>query len=78
MKPNLNSFVIGDPKKCIGCRSCEVACAVAHSENNTGLTVGTMESPIIPRLFYLKNNNSVMEVQCRHCERCTLCKCMSS
>lgn len=68
MKPDLNSFVIGDPKKCIGCRSCEVACAASHRENNTGLTVGTMDSPIIPRLFYIKNNNSVMEVQCRHCE----------
>lgn len=59
MKPDTNSLVIGDPKKCIGCKCCEVACAVAHREDNAGLTVGTMDSPIIPRLFYIKNNNSV-------------------
>ncbi|MCT8978231.1 4Fe-4S dicluster domain-containing protein [Clostridium sp. CX1] len=68
MKPDLNSFVMGDPNKCIGCRSCEVACAAAHREDNTGATIGTMDTPIIPRLFFIKNKNAAMEIQCRHCE----------
>lgn len=68
MKQDLNAFVIGDPSKCIGCRSCEVACAAVHREDNTGCTIGTMEAPITPRLYYVKDKDMVMTVQCRHCE----------
>ncbi len=68
MKPDLNSFVIADPSKCIGCRSCEVACAAVHRDNDAGLTVGTMETPIVPRLFLIKEEKIVMPIQCRHCE----------
>ncbi|MDU3890238.1 MAG: electron transport protein HydN, partial [Serratia liquefaciens] len=28
----MNRFIIADPKKCIGCRTCEIACGMAHSE----------------------------------------------
>lgn len=68
MKPDLNSFVIGDPNKCIGCRSCEVACAAVHRKDNSGATVGTMDTPITPRLFFIKNKDAAMRIQCRHCE----------
>ena len=26
-----NCFVMADPNKCIGCRTCEAACAIEHS-----------------------------------------------
>lgn len=68
MKPDLNSFVIGDPNKCIGCRSCEVACAAVHRGDNSGKTVGTMDTPITPRLFFIKSKEAAMAIQCRHCE----------
>lgn len=68
MKPDLNSFVIADPNKCVGCRACEVACAAVHRENHEGATVGTMDSTILPRLFLVKNKEIVMPIQCRHCE----------
>ncbi len=29
----MNRFIIADATKCIGCRTCEVACAVSHQEN---------------------------------------------
>lgn len=29
----MNRFIIADATKCIGCRTCEVACAVSHHEN---------------------------------------------
>lgn len=32
MKPDLNSFVMVDPDKCVGCRACEIACAAKHRE----------------------------------------------
>ncbi len=28
----MNDFVIADPGKCIGCRTCEVACVMAHQK----------------------------------------------
>ena len=26
----MNRFIIAEPQNCIGCRTCEVACALAH------------------------------------------------
>lgn len=67
MNKKLNSFVVADPHKCIGCKACELACAVAH-DNNVGKTVGTVETPIMPRLFLVKTAEVTMPIQCRHCE----------
>lgn len=33
----MNRFIIADPKKCIGCHTCEVACVVSHQEQETGI-----------------------------------------
>jgi len=33
MEQAMNSFIVADPAKCIGCRTCEVACVVSHQEN---------------------------------------------
>ena len=30
----MNRFIIADASKCIGCRTCEVACVVSHQENS--------------------------------------------
>ena len=29
----MNRFIIADASKCIGCRTCEVACVVSHQEH---------------------------------------------
>ena len=29
----MNAFIMADAEKCIGCRTCEVACVVAHQQN---------------------------------------------
>ncbi|KAE9797459.1 electron transporter, partial [Escherichia coli] len=29
----MNAFIMADAAKCIGCRTCEVACVVAHQQN---------------------------------------------
>lgn len=69
MKNKLGSFVIADPNKCTGCRSCEVACFTMHNkENKVAYTVGTVEIPVIPRLYLVKDDKFCMPVQCRHCE----------
>lgn len=69
MKNNLNNFVVADPNKCIGCKACEVACFVVHNaNNNVGYTVGTVTTPIIPRLNLVREEEFTMPIQCRHCE----------
>lgn len=68
MSLDLNSFVVADPSKCIGCRACEIACAAGHRENNNGKTIGTMNRVVTPGLFMVKDEGMVMPIQCRHCE----------
>jgi electron transport protein HydN len=63
----LNSFVVADPNKCIGCKVCEVACAVTHSDVQL-TTCGNMEVPVIPKLYLVKTAEVTMPIQCRHCE----------
>lgn len=50
MAAKLNAFVIVDPGKCIGCRACELACAVIHARTGTKVA-GAMDIPVIPHLF---------------------------
>lgn len=61
------AFVLADPTRCIGCQSCEIACAVAHL--GTSVTVaGEMEVPFQPRLHVVRTSQVTMPIQCRHCE----------
>lgn len=63
----MNTFVIADPDKCIGCRTCEIACVVAHSEQN----IFTQESNDIdfnPKLSVVKTLEVSAPIQCRQCE----------
>jgi len=67
MGTKLNCFVVADPDKCIGCKACEVACSVVHSDSLV-TTAGTMTNPIIPKLYLVKTAEVTMPIQCRHCE----------
>ena len=41
MRNEISSFVIADPTKCVGCRTCELACFTVHnSKNETNSQVG--------------------------------------
>lgn len=63
----MNSFIIANPKKCIGCRTCEVACVMAHSKDN--LLISTNKKMIFnPKLSVIKTANVTAPIQCRHCE----------
>jgi electron transport protein HydN len=67
MNTKLNSFVVANPQECIGCKVCEIACAVAHLDKEAK-TVGNIDIPVIPRLYLVKTAEVTMPIQCRHCE----------
>nr|WP_113868507.1 4Fe-4S binding protein [Brenneria salicis]NMN92056.1 electron transport protein HydN [Brenneria salicis ATCC 15712 = DSM 30166]RBP59514.1 electron transport protein HydN [Brenneria salicis ATCC 15712 = DSM 30166]RLM29421.1 effector protein [Brenneria salicis ATCC 15712 = DSM 30166] len=61
----MNRFVIADSNKCIGCRTCEVACMLAHSD---GKTASLSPKTFSPRLTVIKGLNVSTTIQCRQCE----------
>ncbi|MFE8153000.1 4Fe-4S dicluster domain-containing protein [Brenneria goodwinii] len=61
----MNRFVIADSRKCIGCRTCEIACVLAHSD---GKTSSLSPEHFSPRLKVVKGLNISTTIQCRQCE----------
>ncbi len=59
----MNRFIIADATKCIGCRTCEVACVVSHQENQdcASLTPETF----LPRIHVIKGVNISTATVCR-------------
>ncbi len=64
---NMSTFVVANPRKCIACKSCEIACAVAHLKT-TVATAGGLNAPFQPRLSLVQTPLLAMPVQCRQCE----------
>lgn len=57
-----------DPSRCLGCRSCEIACAVAHSSSGT-LYGAVAERPLPRRRVVVEQAGALKApVACRHCE----------
>jgi electron transport protein HydN len=62
----MNKLVIADPGKCIGCRTCEVSCVLAHSAPDALNKLAA--AYFIPRLKVVKTSRVSTPVQCRQCE----------
>lgn len=56
----MNSFVIADPRNCIGCFACMAACIESHRQ--VGLQA-------YPRLYVTRTIAGMIPLQCRHCEQ---------
>ena len=58
------------PERCLSCRSCEIACAVAHSESKN-LFSAMGEKPAPKKRIYLEyapDLGASFPITCRHCE----------
>jgi len=55
--------------RCVGCRHCEIACAVEHSENKELLLTFSEEKPSHPRIHVESVDNYLsFPNRCRHCD----------
>lgn len=63
----MNQFVKAAPLRCIGCRTCMIACVVAH-EGKHIFEIDPDSYNFNPRLFMVKTARLSAPVQCRHCE----------
>lgn len=68
-----------DVKRCLGCRSCEIACALAHSKTRSLFSEAKDGFLPLPRKKIYFNKGKNYPVSCRHCEepKC-LDACMSA
>lgn len=58
-----------ETEKCLGCKSCELACAVARDSAGGKLAEAVGETPLpAPRVRVTGGNRGCMPVQCRQCE----------
>lgn len=67
-----------DITKCVGCRSCEMACAVEHSKGKN-IFSAIKESPLPKKMVRTENVGSkIISLHCQHCEDAPCIKaCMS-
>ncbi len=63
----MNGYVQGDPMLCIGCRTCTIACVVAH-EGKRIFEIDPDGYDFHPKLKVVKTFNVSVPVQCKHCE----------
>ncbi|MDR1229916.1 MAG: 4Fe-4S dicluster domain-containing protein [Spirochaetaceae bacterium] len=63
----MNSFVLANPIRCIGCRTCAIACVVAH-EGKHIFEIDPDGYAFNPKLFMVKTAKVSAPIQCRHCE----------
>jgi Fe-S-cluster-containing hydrogenase components 2 len=59
----MNRFIMADAAKCIGCRTCEAACAVAHQDSDA-----VSSATFSPRIRVVKGDAYTTAVGCHQCE----------
>ena len=59
--------IIADEAKCMGCRACEFACALAHA-NTDDLVRAVYQEGARPRVYIEAAGGAAVPLQCRHCD----------
>jgi carbon-monoxide dehydrogenase iron sulfur subunit len=59
--------IVADPKRCLACRTCELACAVAHAASDD-LVQTVLSQRVKPRIYIESAGRLAVPLQCRHCE----------
>lgn len=59
--------ILVDLGKCLGCSSCALSCAVAHSASKSLFGALAEESPPRARVTVERAEDRIFPIQCRHC-----------
>ncbi len=59
----MNKFIAAEAAECIGCHACEIACAMAHNQENWPLS----HSDFRPRIHVVGKGQAANPVACHHC-----------
>jgi len=59
--------IVADPRRCLACRACELACAIAHSGTDD-LVEAILNQDAKPRIYVESAEGLAVPLQCRHCE----------
>ncbi|WP_108649470.1 4Fe-4S dicluster domain-containing protein [Dongshaea marina] len=62
----MSRFIVTDPNRCIACRTCEVACVVAHTEGED-ISILSPEY-FAPRIHVIQTEEISTAITCRQCE----------
>ncbi|WP_127956561.1 4Fe-4S binding protein [Serratia microhaemolytica] len=65
----MNKLIVADAEKCIGCRTCELACALAH-----GQSTKLQPQNFMPRLQIVKTRHVSVPIICHQCENAPCAK----
>jgi carbon-monoxide dehydrogenase iron sulfur subunit len=59
--------IVAESAKCLGCRTCEIACALAHADTDD-LVTAIFAQGAKPRIYIEAAGGFAVPLQCRHCE----------
>lgn len=68
MKEQENVIIYANAQKCLGCHSCEMACATAHGGDGDLIGSVLRQLPLHPRMKVVASDDVTMPMQCRQCE----------
>lgn len=67
-KKDKDTKIYCDIRRCLGCRSCEIACAVEHSKSKELVkAIGEAPAPK-KRVWALSSYGKTISLHCQHCE----------
>jgi carbon-monoxide dehydrogenase iron sulfur subunit len=64
----MGKIIISRDDRCLACRTCEIACAMAHSKAKTLAEAVHCDPPPHPRVHVEPLGEGSIALQCRHCE----------
>ena len=61
-------FILVNPDRCLGCHTCELACAAAHTEAGSVIGAVMASERLQPRNHVIQVDSVKISTQCRQCE----------